>query len=201
MDTVLRMLFDSIPRECSTNAYKTTLLSEVGSLLRSCRNICFANCRILWIFQRHSRGLTVQRSDFFQPKAVSLCYMQQVFWLIAPLLGLPILSTVTLKIMNIGLRITAAGLCQNHTGFPKTECGCKGTTKNAHTQVMRVFFYKKIRAVKKNKPPRGGLWKYNVWGIVMDEQHESWNQNSLNQPRQTCCHSNYMWGNMLHVSY
>ena len=27
--------------------------------------------------------------------------------------------------------------------------GCKGTTKNAHTQVMRVFFYKKIRAVKK----------------------------------------------------
>ena len=143
MDTVLRMLFDSIPRECSTNAYKTTLLSEVGSLLRSCRNVCFANCRILWIFQRHSRGLTVQRSDFFQPKAVSLCYMQQVFWLIAPLLGLPILSTVTLKIMNIGLRITAAGLCQSHTGFPKTECDCKGTTKNAHTQVNEYFFIRK----------------------------------------------------------
>ena len=50
------------------------------------------------------------------------------------------------------LQITAAGLCQNLTGFPKTECGCKGTTKNAHTQVMRVFFYKKIRAVKKTSP-------------------------------------------------
>ena len=32
---------------------------------------------------------------------------------------------------------------------PIWVCGCKGTTKNAHTQVMRVFFYKKIRAVKK----------------------------------------------------
>ena len=52
------------------------------------------------------------------------------------------------------LQITAAGLCQNLTGFPKTECGCKGTTKNAHTQVMRVFFYKKIRAVKKQAPER-----------------------------------------------
>ena len=34
------------------------------------------------------------------------------------------------------LQITAAGLCQNHTGFPKTECGCKGTTKFADVQIL-----------------------------------------------------------------
>ena len=34
------------------------------------------------------------------------------------------------------LQITAAGLCQNHTGFPKTECGCKGTTKFADLQIL-----------------------------------------------------------------
>ena len=34
------------------------------------------------------------------------------------------------------LQITAAGLCQNLTGFPKTECGCKGTTKFADVQIL-----------------------------------------------------------------
>ena len=42
------------------------------------------------------------------------------------------------------LQITAAGLCQNLTGFPKTECGCKGTTKNAHTQAKRALFVRQI---------------------------------------------------------
>ena len=99
MDTNLRMLFDSIPRECST---------------------------------KHAAGLLTYCS-FVQP---------------SHLIGSDLDMEQTI------LQITAAGLCQNLTGFPKTECGCKGTTKNAHTQVMRVFFYKKIRAVKKQAPVR-----------------------------------------------
>ena len=49
------------------------------------------------------------------------------------------------------LQITAAGLCQNLTGFPKTECGCKGTTKNAYTQEIlrkKLFFLKDNRSVE-----------------------------------------------------
>ena len=40
------------------------------------------------------------------------------------------------------LQITAAGLCQILTGFPKTECGCKGTTKFADLQILRRKSYK-----------------------------------------------------------
>ena len=38
------------------------------------------------------------------------------------------------------LQITAAGLCQSHTGFPKTECGCKISTKKWNTQIILFFF-------------------------------------------------------------
>ena len=118
MDTVLRMLFDSIPRECST---------------------------------KHAAGLLTYCS-FVQP---------------SHLIGSDLDSEQTI------LQITAAGLCQNLTGFPKTECGCKGTIKNAHTQVMRVFFYKKIRAVKKTSPRVEACECVMYEESIMDEQHES----------------------------
>ena len=60
MNTILRILFDSIPRECSTNA----------------------------------------------------CSRSSDLW------------------------ITAAGLCQNLTGFPKTECDCKSTTFFLYLQII-----------------------------------------------------------------
>ena len=79
MDTTFRMLFDSIPRECST---------------------------------MHAAGLLTYCS-FVQP---------------SHLIGSDLDSEQTI------LQITAAGLCQILTGFPKTECGCKGTKKIAYAQ-------------------------------------------------------------------
>ena len=81
MDINLRMLFDSIPRECST---------------------------------KHAAGLLTYCS-FVQP---------------SHLIGSDLDMEQTI------LQITAAGLCQNLTGFPKTECGCKGTTKFADVQIL-----------------------------------------------------------------
>ena len=81
MDTNLRMLPDSIPRECST---------------------------------KHAAGLLTYCS-FVQP---------------SHLIGSDLDSEQTI------LQITAAGLCKNLTCFPKTECGCKGTTKFADLQIL-----------------------------------------------------------------
>jgi hypothetical protein len=52
---------------------------------------------------------------------------------------------VTYKNLNIGLRITAAGLCRNLTCFPYTECTAKVLQKLHIRKIFgqKVYFYAK----------------------------------------------------------
>ena len=75
---------------------------------------------------RHAAGLLTYRS---------FCSAFPVHW-----------EPVTFKILNIGLRITAAGLCRNHTYFPKTEYGAKVIIiyNMAKRNTRFYYFFRKI---------------------------------------------------------
>ena len=60
------------------------------------------------------------------------------------------------------MRITAAGLCQNHTGFPKTECGCKISTKKWNTQIILLF----LKIICKNEKKDVLLHQENDRGMI-----------------------------------